>query len=117
MFRQILHGSSFFLGHDGCAGLNMGINIHIFIPGEVLYYGYNTIVSYVLFVKILMEKDIFVNYSDRGTQFSSKTKSPNQNSGVYVSTYNNIKLSTLYFLSYMTGFRDIKKMIFALIGS
>ena len=43
---------------QGCAGLSTGINIHIFIPGEVLYYGYiyNVIVSYVLFVKILINK-------------------------------------------------------------
>ena len=33
----------------------MVINIHIFIPGEVLYFGYNAlIVSYAIFVKILI---------------------------------------------------------------
>ena len=35
---------------QGCAGLSMAINIHIFMTGEVLYNGYMAIVSYVLFV-------------------------------------------------------------------
>ena len=43
---------------QGCVGLSMGINIHIFIPGEVLCYGYNAIVSYVLFVKILIIRNM-----------------------------------------------------------
>ena len=34
---------------------SMGIHIHIFISGEVLYYDYNAIVSYVLFVNILIK--------------------------------------------------------------
>ena len=37
----------------GCAGLSMGINIHIFIPGKVVCYGCNAI---VLFVKIFINK-------------------------------------------------------------
>ena len=65
MFRQILHGSPFFLGHDGCAGLSMGINILIFISGEVLYNGYNSIVSYVLFVNILIKKLKNCDYSGK----------------------------------------------------
>ena len=50
-WQSFLFGSRWI---QGCAGLSMGINIHIFIPEEVLYYGYNAIVSYVLFVKILI---------------------------------------------------------------
>ena len=44
-------------------GLSMGIIIHIFIPGEVLYYGYNVLVSfsYILFVKKLI-KNTYLSY-------------------------------------------------------
>ena len=35
----------------------MGMNIRILTPGDFLYYGYNAVVSYVLFVKIFIIND------------------------------------------------------------